>query len=292
MKNKIKIYSLFILLIVLGYSCEDGVNSFEDTPTNGWIEFTNAQTTTGQTSSSITVPLAVNVPVYSNGLNISYNIVGVEGDYTNFVASSSGSTFADPTADNRSANIEVNLMNMEVGRDFVTSFDIVLTSVDVDGVNIGVDENSVTAHRVTIPCSNPEIVSNDYFVGDYVIVDVSGVIGPGNGTENFASGTVTLIVDPTNPNKRIFSVGALPAFNGEIETVTIEFSTDNVVLLGNVDPTLSCGGGVPYIFSNAGIGNSSPWDICNDQFITIVYSEDPNGSCGGPFLSSFSLTKL
>lgn len=291
MKKNITLIFSSLLFLTLFYSCDDGVNSFSDDPATGWVEFVGAQTTTGQTSPSVTIPLNINVPVYSNGLNISYNIVAVEGDFTNFVASSTGTAFADPTAETRTADIEITLMNMEEGRDFVTSFDVVLTAVDAAGVTVGVG-SSITSHRVTIPCSNPEVLPDTYFVGDYTIADVVATIGPGNGTENFAAGTVTLAVDPTNPNRRFFMSGALPAFNGEIETVFMEFSTDNVVYLGDVDPTLSCGGGVPYTFGAADIADATPWDICNDNSIVVVYTEDPFGSCGGPFTSSFSLTKL
>ena len=42
---------------------------------------------------------------------------------------------------------------------------------------------------------------------------------------------------------------------------------------------------------DAGANNSS-YDLSSDLNFTIFYTEDPLGSCGGPFLSSFSLTKL
>ncbi|WP_353780181.1 hypothetical protein [Winogradskyella sp. 3972H.M.0a.05] len=289
MKNIIKIISL--LLIVVTYSCDQTNENFNSDPTSGWVEFFGPATTTGQTSPSVSIPLDVRVPIYENGLNISYTISAAEGDFTQFVSASSGTAFADPADNTRNVSIDIPLMNMDAGRDFVTSFDITITSVD-NGVRVGVDENSITTHRVTIPCSNPAVVGADFFVGDYAIADVAATIGPGNGTENFAAGTVTLAVDPTNPNRRIFSSAALPAFNAEIETVTIEFTTDNVVILGDVDPSLSCGGGIPYTFTGAAVADSSPWDICNDTFITVVYTEDPFGSCGGPYVSSFTLTAL
>lgn len=289
--NKSISFVLVLGLIIL-QGCDTGSDSrFNNDPTSGWVEFVAATTTTGQTSSSVSIPLSINVPIYENGLNVSYTIAAGEGDFTQFVASSSGTAFIDPVIETRVVSIEIPLMNMDAGRDFITSFDVTITSVD-NGVRVGVDESSITTHTVTIPCSNPEMVGADFFVGDYSIVDVEATIGPGNGTENFAAGTVTLAVDPTNANRRVFSVGALPAFNGEIETVTIEFTTDNVVILGDVDPSLSCGGGIPYTFTGASVADSSPWDICNDSAITVVYTEDPFGSCGGPYVSSFTLTAL
>ncbi len=298
MKNIFKIIPYSLLLLVFGCQNEDGVNEgkFNPNPESGWVEFTRTQTTAGQSASTVSVPVKINVPVYQDGLNIAYSFQAAEGDYTQYVTSSGGTVFADPDDysidNNRIVTISIPLVNLESPRDFVTSFDVVLTSVDAGAVGIGVDEDSIVVHRVIIPCSNPDVLPTDYFVGDYVLADVDGTIGPGNGTENFGSGVVTLTVDPFNPNARLFSAGILPAFNPEIELISIEFSTDdNTVILGNVDPSLACGAGAPpYIYVSAGAANRTEWDICNDQFITINYTEDPNGSCGGPYVSSFSLT--
>lgn len=290
MRNIIKI--VFVAVLAVTFNCEDKDNSdkFRSDPTTGYIQFNSAATTTGQASESVSVPLNVAVPVYTNGLTINYSLEGVEGDFTQFVSQTSGTVYADPTDYSRDVNVVIELMNMDIGRDFVTSFDIVLESADAAGVLIGLEEDSIIRHTVTIPCSNPEVIPSDYFVGDYAITDVEATIGPGNGTENFAAGTVTLTAGVGNT--RLFSAAVLPAFNSEIEMVTIDFTTDNVVVLsGAVDPSLSCDGATPYVFTSAADGNT-PWDVCNDNTITVVYTEDPNSSCGGPFVSSFTLTKL
>nr|WP_321248130.1 hypothetical protein [uncultured Psychroserpens sp.] len=296
MKNILKLIPIIIL--VFTFSCDDEDNRFSNDPTTGWVEFISSATTTGQTSPVVSIPLSIRVPQFDNGLNISYSIQAVEGDFTQFVSSSSGSVYADPSiqpgvdGDSRALSIDLDLANMDAGRDFVTSFDITLTAVDASSVTVGVNgSTNILTHRVTIPCSNPQVLPNDYFVGDYSIVDTVATIGPGNGTENFAAGTVTLTADPFNTNGRIFSSGVLPAFNGEVESVSIFFTTDNIAILGDVDPGLACSAAGPYVFTAAADGNA-PWDICNDQGITITYTEDPNGSCGGPYVSSFTLTKL
>lgn len=291
MRNIFKI--AFVALLAFTFGCEDKDNSdkFRDDPTTGYIQFNSAGTTTGQASPSVSVPLNVAVPVYENGLTINYSLEAGQGDFTQFVSSTSGTVVADPTDYSRDINIVIDLMNMDVGRDFVTTFDIVLESTDAAGVLIGLEEDSVTRHTVTIPCSNPVEIPSDYFVGDYAISDVEATIGPGNGTENFAAGTVTLVAGAGNT--RVFNAAVLPAFNAEIEMVTIDFTTDNVVTLGDVDPSLACGAGAPpYVFTAADLADSTPWDVCNDNTITVVYTEDPNGSCGGPYVSSFTLTKL
>ncbi|OIQ21563.1 MAG: hypothetical protein BM549_08965 [Lacinutrix sp. MedPE-SW] len=292
MKKYIKIVALFCVTVFL-FNCNEDDNYVSPDTSSGWVEFAGTATTTGQTSPLVTIPLSVNVPVYRDGLDISYTITPVEGDYTQFISGgATGTAFANPADYSRTTTIDLELMNMEEGRDFVTSFDITLTAVSGQNVSLGLDETSVLVHRVTIPCSNPESIPATYFVGDYAISDVAATIGPGNGTENFAAGTVTLSVDPTDPNKRVFTASVLPAFNAQPEIVVIEFSTDNTAKLdGFVDPGLACSAAGPYIFT-ASTGTNNPWDICNDQTITIQYTEDPNASCGGPFASSFSLTKI
>ncbi|MBR9914559.1 MAG: fibronectin type III domain-containing protein [Algicola sp.] len=137
--------------------------------------------------------------------------------------------------------------------------------------------------------TNP--IDETFFVGDYLIQDVDATVGPGNGTENFASGIVTLSVDPTDPSKRIFFSNVLPIFNNELEEITIQINTDGSISLGVVDPSISCGTG-NYILTDAGANNTVITNAClEDNFIVINYLEDPANSCGGPFNSSFSLTK-
>ena len=304
MKNTIKFLAFTLLAAVILNGCDssEGLNDgrFNQNPEAGWVDFdasSNEVTILG-TQATLNVPVQINVPSYPNGFNISYQLEAAEGDFTPFVTVTTGSVFADPNAPNateRTVDIVLEFQNLDQERLMVNSFDVVLTGTDNDNVRAGVDANSTTSsirYRVNIPCSNPQVIPSDFFVGDYAISDVAATIGPGNGTENFAAGTVTLIVDPLDPNGRVFQAGVLPAFNAEIETVRINFTTDNVVTLGVVDPSLSCGGGIPYAYDAADIATSTPWDICNDNSITVVYTEDPFGSCGGPFVSSFNLTKL
>jgi len=290
MKNVNKLLLLMCCLAIFT-SCEDNVNSFPaEDPSSGWVEFVTASTSTGQMPNSVTIPVKINVPVYKDGLVISYTLEGVQGDFSQFVTQTSGTITADPEADTRTATIEIPLINTEIGRDFVTQFDVVLTSTDADMVNIGVDDLSITRHRITLPCSNPTILPDDFFVGEYMVADVVGTIGPNNGTENVASGTYMVSIDPDNPNVRIFNAATVPAFNPALQQFALEFTLDNVVALRDVFTGIGCTA-EQFIYSSAGVDNT-PWDVCNDQSITINYTEDTNASCGGPYLSSFSMIKV
>ncbi|WP_040247854.1 hypothetical protein [Psychroserpens mesophilus] len=133
----------------------------------------------------------------------------------------------------------------------------------------------------------------DYMVGDYQIQDLVGTVGPGNGTSNFAPGVVTISADASDPTLRTFASPVLPAFNSEVETVNLFLSCGNFGM-SDVDPGLSCNaGGAPplYIFS-ADPDNVPTYDLSDDSSFTITYTEDPNGSCGGPYPASYLLTKL
>ena len=73
---------------------------------------------------------------------------------------------------------------------------------------------------------------------------------------------------------------------------SINFSEDDYVTLGGfVGSGIGCSA-PEYGYGAAAAADSGPWDICNDQSITIEYVEDPNVSCGGPYPASFSLIKL
>ncbi|MGG5487904.1 hypothetical protein [Gaetbulibacter sp. PBL-D1] len=188
--------------------------------------------------------------------------------------------------------------NSLVGSFNVTSGDYEASSLSGKTVKINlveVEDTSVIGPRITYSlvviryCPIPET----YMVGEYAISDVAATVGPGNGTENFSSSTVTISTSATDPTARVFSASVLPAFNSEIETVTLYLSCGSFSM-SDVLPGLSCqpGGANPaYIFSTDP-DNISTYDLDDDQSFVISYIEDPDSSCGGPFESSFSLTKL
>ncbi len=152
MKNTIKI--VCALLLVLGFGCSESDGRFQDVPTSGWVEFTppTAARTISSLTTDISLPVSINVPQYPNGLNVNYSLVAVQGDFTPYV-STTGSMYVEPVDDRFPfPTIDLTFSNLDNVADLVI-FDVVLQSVDQDGVTVGADENSITSYRITIPCS-------------------------------------------------------------------------------------------------------------------------------------------
>lgn len=294
MKNLYKLLYLSVFIFAVGCINTNDDDRFLSDPLTGWVEFQRTATTTGQTSPEVSVTLNLEVPMYPDGLDIYYSITAVEGNYTQFNSSTGGTISVTP--DNRTgiAVLTLPLAGMDVGRDFVTSFDIELTGTSIPGVTVGIGSERTTVHRVTIPCSNPDVLDPTYFVGDYLLEDVVGTIGPGNGTVNFSNTVVSVTVDPADPNGRLFSVPILPAFRPGPVDFKIRFDENDFVTLDgefSTSPGLSCNGLALYTFTGQSAENAGPWDVCNDQFLIVEYTEDPRSACGGPYGASFSMTK-
>ncbi|MFN2260829.1 MAG: hypothetical protein ABR595_02035 [Psychroflexus sp.] len=157
-----------------------------------------------------------------------------------------------------------------------------LVSVDAENTVVS-GENIEVSMRLVCP------IPEDFLVGEYFIEDVSGAIGPSNGTENFASGLITIESGPGS-TQRNFDVGILPAFAGD-RNVVLDLAC-GLFKLGDVDPNLTCDEENTYLFVAASNEVATTYDIeGSDEQFTITYTEDPQGSCGGPFQSSFRITK-
>lgn len=307
MKNFIKISCLPLILLCV-FACNNNDDlKYNPKTGNGWIQFPDANPdvilVNTQAQPTFDLGVDIQVPEVAEDLVISYTLVSVAGLDPNSVFSNSGqivspageSSYAGPTNNTSSeytylANITfdtsaVPLLSQEM------VFDVVLTGTNSAGISVGLDGTDIpTTQRVRILCSNPEVLPSDFLVGTYMIEDVTGVIGPGNGTTNFAPGVVTITVDAFNPNVRLFNVAVVPAFNPAIQPVSLELTEDDRIVMGDIFSGIGCGP-IQYIYTEAGEDNSF-WDICSDDFVLVNYTEDANASCGGPWVSTFSLTKV
>ncbi|MFT7052319.1 MAG: hypothetical protein ACJAZK_002946 [Psychroserpens sp.] len=216
MKNIFKIMSIVVL--VFTFSCDDNEeNRFVSDPSTGWMQF--ATPTSGTTISIITeeliLPVVANVPVYENGMTLSYQLVAVEGDFTSIVTTGSSIYFepgqASAAGNPRVVPISLNFTGVSDLQDIVV-FDVVLTAIDNNGVTIGLNDASITSYRISTPCP----------------LDVPAIVGTYSVDEVFTSGVnaglslaaafgesyqVEISLDPTDPTQTVFILNNSIGFN-------------------------------------------------------------------------------
>ncbi|SHI41737.1 hypothetical protein SAMN04488096_101518 [Mesonia phycicola] len=159
----------------------------------------------------------------------------------------------------------------------------------------GINETEATGFTVAeISVYQVCPVPSDFLIGEYSISDNSATIGPNNDFTNFGPATVTISQGTTNTS-RVFSTDVFPGI-GTSNEIVLSLVCNSIVFSSEVDTNVYCTEGTNIIFSNATSGGfiNSTYDIENngDDTIEVNYTEDLNGSCGGPFSSSFILTKI
>ncbi|WP_047547956.1 hypothetical protein [Psychroserpens sp. Hel_I_66] len=257
MKKIIKLIP--ILLLVVAFSCSDDDNArFANDPTTGWVEFgtSTSSTTISLQTETLTLPVSVRVPIYENGLNVSYELQPVQGDFNTIVNTGSVLNFLSSTAstvDGSSAvqNIVLEFENLDSLTEVIV-FDVVITNVDVNGVDIGLDENSITTFRVSTPC--PLLFSDNYNVS----VSALGGTAPSHDVALVPLGGNQFSVSSTwGPNFVAWATGD-PGFEGQfpypaVITVNEDLTVD-VVGTGNANLT----------------GGTGTYDSCSDVFLITL----------------------
>lgn len=272
MKNIIKLIPFILLIVTL--SCENNDGRFTDNPASGWIEFRSSQTVTSLKPTNVSIPLDINVPVYTQGLTISYILEAVEGDFTPFVQSNSGSIYADPTINDRTGyTIEIPLVNTDGIRTTDTEFNIVLTNVDASGVSIGVDATSIVKHTIIIPCTPALVIAPDAYLGEYMLSVPSGQSL--FGVNLFNEQIVTLIATGTGNLSRSFNAPYLPDFSSSPETMTFTI-TNGDIIVGLTITSTGCSSAIRLI----GNPNAIIKAPCDDKEILLNMLDFYNGSGG------------
>ena len=250
MKKILKL--LPVLLFVFTMSCEDDEfdSNFSDDPTTGWVEFATptSGTTVSPFAETLSIPVSLRVPVYENGLSVTYTLQAVEGDFSTIVTTGNtlnflSNEFPGPEGNSKVKNIILNFQNLDTVTDPIV-FDVVLTAVDVDGVSVGVDSESITSYRVSTPC--PVETSDNYNVD---------VVGPGSPPSH----SVALVPVPGVANQYTVSstwgpnfVAAAtgnPAFEGQFPYPAVISINDDLTV--DVSPTAA---------TQAGPGGSGTYD--------------------------------
>ncbi|WP_298422378.1 hypothetical protein [uncultured Kordia sp.] len=275
MKNFIKLFIACAFLV----SCGDFEETIYDGVGGATLAFFDAS------SSSLEVEIN-----QTNTTTVTIGVSTLSSVERTVAVSADAASTADAAMYSFSSTVTIPA-NEYFGTLTVTGIDAGLTT-DSRSLILNIDDSpgitgSTDSHTVTLVEVCP--IPADYMIGDYQIADGVAVIGPGNGTSNFDPGVVTLTA--SSASSRSFTNAVLPAFRGPI-TVTVSLVCGKLIL-ADTDPSIACADpDIAYILGTAG-DNNSDYDLSSDQTFTIFYTEDPNASCGGPYLlSSFTLTKI
>ncbi|WP_124980115.1 hypothetical protein [Nonlabens xiamenensis] len=270
MKNISKFLFAFLAIALIG--CEEDLVIYDNVNGPALVAFSNSSFDLEieiDATGSVTVP--VNVSTISD-MDRTFNIEVSQDPEENTLVDMSVMIPSTVTIPANSYTGEVVITGQDVPGVDTAVETVVLRIEDGAGFSVG----QPTTINVFQVCPIPA----DYMVGDYSLFNLSGVVGPGNGTENFESGTVTLSVG-SSPSQRVFSAAIYPGFRPTAVNNTINLVCGNLVL-GQTGPSPALGcTATPLLFGPA--TNQTTYDLSDDTNIIVAYNEDIDGSCGGPF---------
>jgi hypothetical protein len=277
MNNILKIVPILLLSLTLSCEQDDDNSRFSSDPTTGWVEFSTS--TSGTTISIITeqleIPVSVRVPVYENGLTITYSLQPVQGDFSSIVTTGN-SIFVEPgqNGENGNTNLGNIVLNFNNVADLteIVVFDVVLTGTDASGVQVGLGDNSITSYRISTPCPlDTDAISGTYDVDE---VFTSGVNAGLSLAAAFGeSYQVELTLDPTDLTQTRFILSNSPGFdqyfvNGTTASLdtcngTVTYpATLNLGAFANMSVTSTSYTESPAVFVADGtLGNFGPYQF-------------------------------
>jgi hypothetical protein len=279
MKKLIKLFAFSLLLV-----CFTGCNEeLERTVFDGdgtFVSFLSSNATSLAVSiddASATIDLSISASGLS-GVDRTYPLV-LNTDNT----TADLSTFALPASVTIPAGSYFGTFTLSIiNNDLLDSSPKnIVFGLEEDG-SFDIDNNSASVTVFEV-CPVPD----DFMVGEYEITEISSTSASFNGTVAFATGTVT-ITAPTETT-RFFEIPMWPAFRPDPRPVTFTLVCNTLVMEETGPDNILCTAGVPTIYVDSG---NNTYDTSDDSFFEITYLEDFDGSCGGPFNASFSLTKL
>lgn len=275
MKKYLK-YSIFAFVAALTLSsCNDDDSRFDSDIHGGWVQFEDAAplSFTYGGVDQISIPVDLNAPVNTRGLQVNYTINVIEGSVDGAFASPTGS-FEIPVGTNE-GNLTIALT--EAGLTSRVIFDITLTTTSRENVQVGLSDNSrPIVKRI---CLAPLSVVSSY--SGAVVASLDGDVltdGPA------FTATVTPVAGQTDvwtintawgPNY-VATLAGNPALAGQYlypATLTLDRETGEFTVVTTGNPALYTGG----------TGNI---DACSGV-ITLVLEQ---GLFTNPILSTVTLT--
>lgn len=312
MKNLFKTAFFSLILVLTVNSCDnsegDNEGKFNDDPTSGWVQFVTTQPAVisidaYDASNLFEVPVFINIPISESELAINYDLVSVSGANPNTVFSNNG-VLVNPANNSTHfffSDLEAGALDVANGgtKDPLTFnefpriqfdiaeaaniteamiFDVVMTSTDRGGVNVGVDgSDRPISYRIQI-CPTLDASTNN-FIGDYSLTVTSG--NSLFGGPVFADQTVAMSEGANGSSSRQFTVAYEPGGPTNLVTVTFGFVNGQTVIDSGISTNIGCAAGNTLLIG--GDFNSILSQPCDDSeslTLNMLDFENGSGGCG------------
>lgn len=285
MKKIIKLIPILLLVLALGCESDDSDNRFSSDPTSGWVEFST--TAPGETITIITeellVPVSIRVPIFEDGITVNYSIEAVEGDFNSILTTGSSVFLPATVAGSNGSPFIVNIPLSFSGvsdLEEVVVFDVVLVSTSINGIDLGLDDNSITRYRISTPCP----IDLETFVGTYTVEEMfTGPPNAPNGLSFFFGETyqLELSVNPDDVTETQMIMSNSIGFSPYIgEGTVMTFDTCNFSV--SFDPE------APILRPGTG---DYPFAVISSSYDDVAKIIQVNGTAGNFGDYQFILTK-
>lgn len=170
--KKLSFIFLFIASLSATIGCDDDENAgrFDQNPSSGWVQFTNATPVTlnfvtpmdmsnpsaSEAARKISLPIRLESPIYTDGLEVFYTVTNVSGNAADYVDFSGSYVFPDLSSNNitqftRNIEMMVKPSALEVGQDAVVVFDVTISGTSSSDVKAGISDGiRPVTKRITI----------------------------------------------------------------------------------------------------------------------------------------------
>ena len=255
--NKLFLYTLIIFSFISLTSCDDNdpnEDKFENNPESGWVYFSRVTTSIPYSSVS-SIPVTLEAPVNSEGLDITYMVEAVDNSTTpNEVLG----TFTQENAiapGQLEGFININLAEITEG----VCYQIGITIIDTNNssVQIGLDQNEEegttvypTEHYISVS-EFPESFEGTTFFQGSAVYSFTPTLTPVEGEEN------VYLIDTA------WGVGFLPSLNPSLDDLPYAG-----ILTINVDGSVTIEGNLSYATGGTGIYNAC------DQTISYTLTQE------------------
>ena len=267
--KKINIYFVLLFSAAILIACDDDNNNLgEENPNYGWLQFDAENTEKTFVSdyliedqtSELNIPFRYTAPINSSEITLNYVLSDVQGNSSDIIEESSGSSTISAESIDGVITLNVNLISLLFNIDNEYVFDIVMNSASNsagEDIRMGIDPDFASTARITVKQCQPAELAGMYNVETTYITN-DCLTGPISTGEFSTFSTTAEISDEGDGN---FSV---PDFSGGL------YTAPESCYVGAYNMNV-----VPFIFKEeCGI---ITWTGQSDTWGEVVYGTDENG---------------